>query len=183
MVDKNVISADDAEIYSYGLQIMFEKVLGITSMLLISLLSEKLFEGIVFVIVYSALRQYAGGYHAKNFISCYLISCMSMLIFTQTVKVLTLQTLSPILVVLSAPIIFLLSPVEVEDKPLDDDEKSRYGKLARIMVSVEICVFVILYAVKLRQFAFSIAFSMVMLSVFLVIQSVILRRNSNAYKE
>ena len=48
----------------------------------ISILFHRLFEMIIFLISFSVLRKYTGGYHCKKFLSCFILSmltCISIL--------------------------------------------------------------------------------------------------------
>jgi len=150
---------DDEEIVRYGLEIMITQLIFGVSIAVISLLTKCFFEGFVFTVVYSLIRQYGGGSHAKARIWCYIRSMFTFAVALIVIKLVgTFSTLViPLLVLslISAGYIFAAAPVDSENKRLDNDEIRIYGRKARIIVTVMFLISVILLLLKLNIFAFS----------------------------
>jgi len=70
---------------------------------------------------------------------------------------------------IASGIIARLSPMGDSNKPLDELEVKVYGKRARIILAIEICVIVISLLFKLYIMALTIAISLVALSVMLIL--------------
>lgn len=83
MLYENMISQEDKEWYIYSLQIVIEKTIGLSTILLLGVLFDYLFQTIGFWLVFSGIRKYSGGFHLKHFWSCYLFSVGTYLIFVQ----------------------------------------------------------------------------------------------------
>ncbi len=77
LVRSNVIEAEDAEIYIYGINQILVSVLNVLSALIIGLILGTFFEVVVFMAAYIPLRIFAGGYHAKTPLRCYIFSVIS----------------------------------------------------------------------------------------------------------
>ena len=81
MLEENMISADDKDWYIYSLQIVTEKIIGYSIILLAAVLFDCFFQTVGFLLVLSGIRKYCGGFHFKHFWSCFLFSVGSHLIF------------------------------------------------------------------------------------------------------
>lgn len=68
---ESCISKDDLEIYSFGLECMFLKLLHYISYLIIGIALDSLLSLFVSACILIPLRTKAGGYHANTRIGCY----------------------------------------------------------------------------------------------------------------
>lgn len=78
LIDNKKIQSDNRELYRYGIQQGLTMIMNLATTLLIGLLCGMLWQSIVFYMAYIPLRSYAGGYHAKTPIRCYLFSIAMM---------------------------------------------------------------------------------------------------------
>lgn len=170
MIKHRVIAEEDGELYLYGLRLLCEKLLGFISILVICILTNRFMEGAVFYLAFSFLRRYSGGYHAGSFISCYLSSCLVVLVCVLMSRTELTQMLSVVFMILGTPVVLVLSPVEHPAKPLEECEIIHYRKLTRLIVISEIIIFVTFYFLELYSLCFSVGYGFLMLSVLLVIQ-------------
>ncbi|MDE5758537.1 MAG: accessory gene regulator B family protein, partial [Allobaculum sp.] len=91
------------------------------------------------------LRSFAGGIHAKTAKRCYAYSCIMIIVVLLVIKFFPFGIIvCSCLSLISGVIIFLLSPVEAENKKLDALEKSIYKKRARIILLIEMIVQVLI---------------------------------------
>lgn len=75
MESAEIINKDDEEIYRFGLECFFLKVIHYLSYLFISLILHMTIPVMVSAVVLVPLRSRAGGYHANTRFGCYLFSC------------------------------------------------------------------------------------------------------------
>lgn len=54
------------EVYTYGIEIILSTLAEIISILISAIVFSSFIEGMIFVIVFSSLRLFAGGYHATS---------------------------------------------------------------------------------------------------------------------
>ena len=74
---KNAIPDDNKEICAYGYEVLFFNLLNAPVIFFLGILLDKLIYSIVFFLIFAVLRQYCGGFHAKNTKVCtftYIIS-------------------------------------------------------------------------------------------------------------
>lgn len=146
LVNTGAIERQDRDIYVYGLELLFLNILNLVTAVVIGMALGQLFECFLFLALFIPLRSYAGGYHAKNSLYCYLVSCFVI------VSALLLVRLSPkvmeydfnlLLMFGSSAVIAILAPVENINKPLESEEIQIYGKLARYILMIEVFISII----------------------------------------
>lgn len=144
-VRKEIIKADDAEDYTYGLNTFLTTLANVLSALAIGLLTHMLVEIAVFIIVYKCIRKYVGGSHAKNAARCYISSCIIYAAVLAAIRYWPFsETVTVMMTVVSAAVMYVTAPVEAEKKPLDDIERKVFKRRSVIVVSIFLAVFFIL---------------------------------------
>ena len=165
-----LISQSDKEIYQFGFEVTLLKCAHIITMLLIGLAFHMLVEAALFLVAYSSLRIYAGGYHSKSRLRCYIISCFMMCAVLLIAKQ---QQFNPTLFLCAAfvsmCIIFLLSPVENRNNPLDDTERKHYKKRTYIIGFVQLFFLVLFFFLGLYTYLIILSLSIFALSLMIII--------------
>ena len=90
LVQSNIVKEEDAEIYIYGINQILTSVFNVSSALIIGLILGTFFETVVFMAAYIPLRIFAGGYHAKTSLRCYIFSVIMLVIVSLDIKYLPL---------------------------------------------------------------------------------------------
>lgn len=144
-VEKHIIISEDREIYQYGFCQLFSILLNIITVIAFGIAFGMILESIIFLLSYMLIRRYAGGFHAKTPIRCYIYSSVMILLVLLAIKLIINSILiSIIIAVTGSVIIFLLSPVEDQNKPLDSTEKLVYRKKTIIYLIFETLVNIIM---------------------------------------
>ena len=89
LLSHNYISKEQYNIYSYGIQMMFEHGLSILVSIIVIALFKMPLEGCLFFAIFIPLRSYLGGLHLKTYKSCVLLSLMTLLCILILVKLFT----------------------------------------------------------------------------------------------
>ncbi len=74
LINKKSIEEKDRPIYLYGTMLLLSTLAGILSIIIISLIFFDFITVLVFFIFFIPLRVHAGGYHCKNYSSCFIVS-------------------------------------------------------------------------------------------------------------
>lgn len=114
---------------------------------------------LLFLILYLPLRIYAGGFHAKTKIGCYLISAFTFLFVVLYPADTTIHFYHLVFPCISTCIIYYFSPVSATNKPLDDLEALHYKKMARKILFSEILFFLLILLIFNTQITFAFFFS------------------------
>lgn len=81
LIANNIITFENREAYSYGIELFLFKTSLYIIVGVIALITHTLIPSIIFVVSYTLLRQYNGGYHCKTAEMCMIVSILMYLIF------------------------------------------------------------------------------------------------------
>ena len=137
-----LIPSADVSLYIWALDYLFFNLLTWGTLLFLGFVFNCVPRCLLFLILYLPLRIYAGGFHAKTKIGCYLISAFTFLF-----------------VVLYPADTTIHSPVSATNKPLDDLEALHYKKMARKILFSEILFFLLILLIFNTQITFAFFFS------------------------
>lgn len=136
-IRNNYIKQEQFEEYLYALEIILNILATDVTMIIIGLAMNMIWECILFWFVYKILRKYCGGYHFSTSLKCYLSSCIMCPIVLAIVKYITYSiTVWGIITLTALIILFLLSPVEAANKPLDEKETQVFGTVSKILIII-----------------------------------------------
>lgn len=133
-VCKNIIKSNERAIYEYGLKNGIILVWNLLTIILIGAVSGHLQIAIIFMLCFVPLRTYAGGYHAKSPVACYVISVA--IIIGAIAAVLAIGNLAIIWSIPLSLIIYVLSPVETPKKKLSNRQKHKYQSVTAVILMV-----------------------------------------------
>jgi accessory gene regulator B len=140
LLNKNIVSRDDREIYIYGFEALLSTVLNAFLVLITGILIGLLKETLIFLMGFALLRVYSGGYHAKTHLGCILtfagIYGISMAIITFLPEQYTFFVSSSA-GVLSLLFILINAPLEHKNRPFVDNEYKTFKFMARTVVVLE----------------------------------------------
>lgn len=170
--DNQIIKSEDRELYAYGLNQGITIILNMITTLCIGLLFGCIVELLVFMVAYIPLRSFAGGYHSKTPLRCYLSSIVMLIIVSVAIQYVTLKIwVYYIIVAVSVMIIAVLAPVEDRNKPLDDIEMKVYKRRTIVCLSLEIILFVLSILFKWDAAWIILSYELTLMSIILMIGS------------
>lgn len=167
---KNVIDEEDREIYNYGLNRILTVIFNVFTTLVLGVVFGKIYQIIVFLIAFMMLRTYSGGYHANTPTKCYFLTAISITAVLSVMKFVVIDELVCLgLMILSALIIILLSPIGTENKPLDEIEKMIYRKKTIFIWMIEVCVMLVFIVLNITEVSISIILAQLLISIALLL--------------
>lgn len=137
-------------LYAKAMEVLLAIGINLVTALMIGYFLEMWWYCIIFLVMFIPLRSYAGGYHARGYISCYMESCALLITALLLLKYFILEgrMISAIwqLFLLSAVIIFILAPLADENKPISEKEAKVFKRRARItLISEGILAGILIY--------------------------------------
>lgn len=172
IIHNRKIDDEEAEIVRYGLEMAVLKITFFAAALAVSLLMNSFWQFIIFISLFSVLRSYAGGYHAKTRIRCFI---QSMLLIVAAIIIMNItQKFTYIIVPLSvialaaSIIIWRIAPVDSKNKRLDFDEKAIMRRKTRITLIAEIIIGIVLYILNFKIVPCAVALSIIASCVLLL---------------
>lgn len=155
---KEIISTSNEEVCAYGLRQIFSTLINVGTMLLIGMFMQMPVEAILFTIGYIPIRIYAGGYHASTPQRCWAFSAVMLWLALCIVKYIPIGNwcISLILSLISGIVILLLSPVEDQNKMLDEAEHHVYHIRTILVFLIEAITVVGLWLLQFQKAALTI---------------------------
>ena len=135
----SVVNEDDRELYSYGFFVLLSSMFFFIVTSIFGAIFNVLWESVLFFVMFTLIRSYAGGVHASKEITCSIYTSLSMLVcvaLIQLQKHFELFVVPLIVIFVSYIVIVVLCPLDTDEKPLDDSERKKYKKISCILASV-----------------------------------------------
>lgn len=133
LINNDIIRFDDVSVYQYGLEVLLMTAVKLLGIIFIGVMTGYLIESILFVLAFSSIRVYAGGYHAPSIFKCFALTLCFIFADILICSFFSTQHL-PILSVLSAfvgfGLIYKYSPVAVVNRPVTLEEKKKFRDIA-----------------------------------------------------
>jgi accessory gene regulator protein AgrB len=145
LVRQKIIEEEMLNIYIYGIQIMLETMISMAASLVICLLLGMIIEGIIFFIIFIPLRSFLGGFHLKEFWTCFILSVASLICVLLAVRFIPAgQAISWVMLILA---VFVMCYVMHRTKDLHEDNRHFYaraliGVLAAVVLGILFTIFV-----------------------------------------
>lgn len=169
LVDSGIVKAEDVELYIYGINQILVAMLNLSTALIIGLIFGVFLEIAVFMAAYIPMRSFAGGFHAKTPLRCYVFSVIMLTGVSLSMKCFFAAGLVYYAILAAtALVVFILSPVEDKNKPLDEIEQDVYKTRTIVISIVEILLSILLKILGLDSLFVAIVYSYTVLSVMLV---------------
>lgn len=145
-------SDNEKEVYAYSIEVLLSLLMNLIILSIAAYVLNKEVHLIIFIMFFSGLRVFAGGYHAKTHIECMCISLSIFLISTMCSTY--LKQFGEIILVLgilfSILMVFYLAPSESENKPLSKIDRKKYKLYSRIIVIVLCLIATAFYFIKVQ---------------------------------
>lgn len=174
LIQYQIIEEDNKEIYMYGLECYILKIIHIGIFLSIGLLTDTFLNTIIFLIAYSLLRTYAGGYHANSLRKCFLFSIIISITvvltsyFLARIEVPNIYNIS--LLIISLFVVGKFAPADTEKKRHDLLEKKVYKRKVNVILIICILLIIVSRLIKLYWVADAITLGIVIEAVMIIIQ-------------
>lgn len=141
---------DDSNIenYIYGIELFLSSFICSVLLLSIGTISNTFIESIIFIVFFSALRIYTGGFHAHSFLLCTVITLVNYIVIIYIYRWLfyyfsKLYVNLPVFL-LTLFVVAVLAPVDNPNNPIGKKQAVVYKKIAIIILSVEVVGFYVL---------------------------------------
>lgn len=165
----NLLREDDVEIMIYYLENILSFIMIMCPIIIISIFSGQVLESAIYLISFFLGRACAGGYHAKNHLTCFLLSVGTYLLFLFFLNIWRQFDQQIVLVwalvIVTNIIIFIFSPADSPNKRFTEKEKKYYRKKSIGLLFVHNILFVLLSQSYINLYSFSLFYGVFQLAV------------------
>ncbi len=157
MIQNHAIHKTDKELYVYALDSSVMMVLPLLIAGIIGFLMGNPKHGIILVLPFMILRKFSGGYHAKKRWICTVMSSLLLfLAIALSMKVRFGQEVV-IITVLAAISLGIFSPIDCENRLLDEEEKRIYKRMVIYCLILFGFINIILFVLKAYTYIVSLS--------------------------
>ena len=151
MVSERMILTEDRELYVYALQIVAEKVIGVITIGVISIVCNLFLQTLFFLLVFSQIRKYAGGFHLKHFYSCFISSVAMYVAWVKGIYPhLGVYTVMNLVMLLAAGIVVLIiGAVNNPEIAWSEQELEEKCKLTRYITAIIMAIITVFFCIRI----------------------------------
>lgn len=138
----SLIEGGDKELYIYGFFILISRLFFLLVSILCGLLFGVPWESVLFYVMFTLLRSYAGGIHAKTENMCTILTTLSLLASICGIRVLSFvqnEMIALVMLGIGSVCIIAFSPLDTAEKPLESEERHHYKRISIIIVAAYDC--------------------------------------------
>lgn len=139
-------------VYIYGFQLFLSSAAAMVSIFVLSCLLQAVYSSFVFSTIFVSIRLFSGGYHAKTYGKCFVISNSVFLICFFLAKITQkylFDFICPYLVCFSLLVIAVLTPIRHKNHLLSDMTYQKNKKISRALALFESLCILIMHSFSL----------------------------------
>ncbi len=146
MVKKQIIDADEFELYHYGLFVIISEIFSCAFCLITGVILRIAFPSVLFYFAFYFLHRFGGGFHAKTELGCQAATLSSVLMCMFAIKFVKFTNVKVLMLVFVplCALVILLSPADTPQKALDRAEKVKFRKYTAVLavaaLIIEACI-------------------------------------------
>ena len=151
------------KLYEFSIYVLFSSIIHIGSIFVIGLFFNMIYESLILYFSFITIRKFAGGYHAKTPVICYLVSITIIITSLLLLKSLTKHNLTDQLYYLFISFALLALIILVVISPLDNKNKTLNSKEKKVYKLISIIISTILFLISLSIFNLNEQYSIAIL--------------------
>ena len=172
-VEKGTILEQDIKIYKYGYLLLYELFLNIVIAVVIGLVTNRLGELLIFLLLYVPLRSFCGGWHADKLWKCTIYSNSMLILLCITIsyeKIFFRPIIMVLIFIIGIIFVGICAPVGTQTKPISSKEKKVYKKRIILIQFIHCIGICLLLLFGKNKYIYVITYAYVMQSVLLIVE-------------
>lgn len=161
LVVSGIVSEENREAYIYGVELLFPQIIFYFVVLVVALITKTVVTSFVFVAMYKTLRQYTGGFHCKTAEKCLAVSVLIYMpiILLGSLSCPIVDAVMAVAALISSIILLVFSPIENENKPLDNGEKRKYKRIASIVTAIALLITIVTFLFSIKKIFYGVSWA------------------------
>lgn len=154
----------DIDIVKYGYKLLVSSIVGTLMVLLVAFFIFKIEDATIFLISFSVLRRYSGGYHCKTYVQCNSLLLLAYFGSVVWMKI-EMHTIEYMLVIITLLHIIRIAPIKNKNRILDGEQIKRIKNKMRIIAAFYFLVLIYCWIFSLKSV---IGYSIVLTSLLMI---------------
>lgn len=168
------IKEEEGSVYRYGYTLFFEKIINIIIALIICMITGKWLYVAVFLFAVIPLRSFAGGWHAKEFWQCAVLSNLMIIIMLIVIEKISITNgiIYLLFEIITLMAIIFIIPTQNPNKKLSQNELKKYKKTTMIIWILQCCILVVLFVYKKYEISTIMLYTHIIITIAAIAQVV-----------
>mgnify|MGYP004523147515 CR=1 FL=1 len=166
---------DNYELYEYAIYILLSSAFHIVTVIALGLIFNLLTESLVFYLSFIAIRKFAGGYHAKTPVRCYMFSIILYIVSLELIGFICESQYCVIITIIleffSLVCIFAISPLDSNKHPLNLREKRVY-RIISFTSSIVLFLLSLMLLFELKKIGIAVGLGIILVAFVLLIRKI-----------
>lgn len=172
LVRNNIIQEKESPIYRYGFELFWSTFLCVMSIIAIGEITGNLNKAICFLLYFMPIRTFAGGYHAKSYRNCFLLTnflnAFSIVLSSVLVEYVVVKIIGLCLGFFSLFYIWENSPVVFKAHPIKKEVARKNRHYTHRLILLELPIFIFQY-IRTYQVFYTAAITICIVAVMMFI--------------
>ena len=141
MLVHKIIAEDMADIYVYGFELLLSFLFNTTIIMFAGILLGRLLQTLMFLLIFVLLRSFTGGYHAKTYGVCTLVTFLvygGVLLFSELFV--PSMLFYGVLAIVGVALLLACVPIEHPNKKITEKKKRKYKHISLVLFLIFITV-------------------------------------------
>lgn len=152
LVNRDIILADDADIYAFGFQCLLSKIIITAIVFVLALLLDALVPIALFTLCFWGIKKHIGGWHAESELVCFLTSIISVVAIPLLCRFLPVILSIPFILI-AFVLVIKLAPAIHRNNPKTEEQYILCKKKVRVITLLYILINLAVYFSPLRIYA------------------------------
>nr|WP_329975152.1 accessory gene regulator B family protein [Ruminococcus bromii] len=166
---------DNYELYEYAIYILLSSAFHIATVIVLGLVFNLLTESLVFYLSFIAIRKFAGGYHAKTPVRCYMFSIILYIVSLALIGFICESQYCVIITIILELFylvcIFAISPLDSNKHPLNLREKRVY-RIISFTSSIVLFLLSLMLLFELKEIGIAVGLGIILVAFVLLIRKI-----------
>lgn len=162
LIDREVIQKEDQELYEYAVYSLLITIAPLSMAMIFGIIMGVFWQSVILMIPFMTIRKYSGGYHAKNPTVCFVTSCLLLFLCIGASAFVEYNISVIFLMLMSVISLIINSPIDSENRRLEEIEKRRYRYVTVTQTLFYLSVSLGLYAINQPVYALCISIGIIL---------------------
>ena len=174
-VNKKLIPKDELDSYAYGYQVIIISIINWSSILIIAILTHSLIDTLFYMLPIVILRRHTGGYHARSYAQCYILSVsfyLIVLLLTRFIPDSAVYVIAPVLSMITYIPILKYAPIEHANNPQSKKRMIRHRRSCVVLSSIFLAISIALLFTKYTALSCCVSLGMFQVCVLLLTEHI-----------
>lgn len=162
MINCKVVEKTDKELYSYAAYSILLSLSPLALAIGFGICMGCVRRSVTVIMPFVIIRKFSGGYHTKHAWSCLIWSCLLLLLCIVMSFYIKCGWGTALITVGAAVSLVCFSPIDNENRVLDQEEYSRYKRITAVLVIMFLFMDTLLFAFRLYTYSICVSIGIVL---------------------